>query len=271
MDAAAKICLPEDPTPSLAEIQASPDVGHMGAPAFSPQSPETPLRVIVSGSDAALAAVLTRMMRGDYLWAEIAYVPDDPTSAAAVCWNVPTSRDAAVALALEGSVTPAACIRTDTGDVLAGAAEIYHADGREEFVGEVVVDSKRLIYRTGEDPSASFSGQFGARLVPTMDQPGIACSAFITPVSPPAGHSRPATLSPEQLEWFASTPGLRWLTRGKHATPAVLDHTRILQGRAVQAGGSDITVKLDGVEKPRTVNRVTFYRHLRDIQAVRQP
>ena len=42
-------------------------------------------------------------------------------------------------------------------------------------------------------------------------------------------------------------------------------------GRAVQAGGSDITVKLDGVEKPRTVNRVTFYRHLRDIQAVRQP
>ena len=77
IDALAKEILPEDPTPSLDEIAAQPDVSHLGAPGPAPQAPflsET-LRIVVIGNDAALSAVLTRMMRADYLWAEVGFVP----------------------------------------------------------------------------------------------------------------------------------------------------------------------------------------------------
>ncbi|MGV3155127.1 ATP-binding cassette domain-containing protein, partial [Corynebacterium sp. 32222D000BW] len=40
-------------------------------------------------------------------------------------------------------------------------------------------------------------------------------------------------------------------------------------GRAVQAGGPELRVTVDGVSRPRPVDRVTFYRHLRDLQVVR--
>ncbi|MGV3283693.1 hypothetical protein ACEE51_11335, partial [Corynebacterium sp. 11254D000AR] len=38
---------------------------------------------------------------------------------------------------------------------------------------------------------------------------------------------------------------------------------------AVQAGGPELRVTVDGVSRPRPVDRVTFYRHLRDLQVVR--
>lgn len=264
LDDVAAECLPEDPTPSLAEIQAMPDVRHLGAPQPAPQQPDEALRVIVSGTDAALGAVLTRMMRGDYLWAEVAFLPADPASPAAVCWGVPARADAAAAFAMEAPVVPAACVRNDTGDVLAGSATLYRGDGTEEFVGEIVVDSQTLLYN--ERPTARFSGQFGARLVPTMDAPGIACVPLTTPITTAGPASR---RSPEQLEWLSATPGLRWLARGKSAPAALADPSRALTGRAVQAGGEGISLLLDATVKPRTLTRSTFYRHLRDIQSVR--
>lgn len=48
-----------------------------------------------------------------------------------------------------------------------------------------------------------------------------------------------------------------------------LDETSICTGRAVQAGGPDLRVIVDGVSAKRAVKRVTFYRHLRDLQVVR--
>lgn len=262
LDAAARECLPVDPTPSLAEIQAQPDVAHLGTPQRAPQQPDERLRVVVSGSDAALGAVLTRMMRADYLWAEVAYIPADPASPAAVCWGV-GGLDAAD-FALEAPVTPAACVRSDSGDVVAGSAVIYRGDGAGEFVGEIVVDSRTLLYN--ERAAARFHGQFGARLVPTMDAPGIACVPLTTPISPSGTAS---SRSPEQLEWLSGVPALRWLTRGKSAPPAVPDPSRALTGRAVQAGGESIALLIDATLKPRPATRATFYRHLRDIQAVR--
>ena len=59
LDSLAAEVLPEDPTPSLAEIAAQPDVAHLGAPQYAPQPISDPLRVVVVGSDAALSAVLT--------------------------------------------------------------------------------------------------------------------------------------------------------------------------------------------------------------------
>jgi len=40
-------------------------------------------------------------------------------------------------------------------------------------------------------------------------------------------------------------------------------------GRAVQAGGPQLRVIVDSVPHKRPVTRVTFYRHLRDLQIVR--
>ena len=49
------------------------------------------------------------------------------------------------------------------------------------------------------------------------------------------------------------------------------DASRVLAGRALQSGGEEIAVLIDGILRPRPVSRVTFYRHLRDIQSVREP
>ena len=43
----------------------------------------------------------------------------------------------------------------------------------------------------------------------------------------------------------------------------------ISTGRAVQAGGPQLRVIVDSVPHKRPVTRVTFYRHLRDLQIVR--
>ena len=62
-----------------------------------------------------------------------------------------------------------------------------------------------------------------------------------------------------------------WL-RSKFFSPVVpgqLDEYTVCTGRAVQAGGPELRVVVDGVSAKRPVNRVTFYRHLRDLQVVR--
>lgn len=268
LDELAKGCLGEDEAAPISEIQAQPDVAHLSTPQPAPQRPDERLRVIVSGTDAALGAVLTRMMRGDYLWAEIAYVPTDPASPAAICWGIPAGTAEAAAFAAEAPVVPAACVRTDTGQVVAGSASIYRGDGAEEFVGEIIVDSDTLVLNPGGEPSARFHGAFGARLVPTMREPGIACSPLITPL---AATGRPSRRSPQQLEWLASTPGLRWLTRGANVAPGQTDSSRVLTGRAVQAGGESISLLVDATLHPRPLTSTTLYRHLRDIQSVREP
>lgn len=261
LDDVARATLPTDPTPSLQDIQRSPNVAHLGAPQLAPQQPDKPLRVIVSGTDAALSAILTRMMRADYLWAHIAYIPTDPTSPAGVAWGV------SVQEALDGAVTPAPCIRTDTGSVVAGAATLHHGDGTSEYVGEIVVDSTPLVYRDGTTPSARYYGQFGARLVPTPDAPGIAATPLVTPPVVPDG--RVDKRGPAFLERLAGMPLGNFLTRGRTVEPALTDASRVLTGRALQSGGDDIRLTIDGVAHPRPLERVTFYRHLRDIQSVR--
>lgn len=226
LDEIAREVLPVDPTPSLQEIAASPNVSHLGEPALAPQQPDERLRVIVSGTDTALSAVLTRMMRGDYLWAEVAYVPEDPSSPAAVLWGV---TEHARELAVHGPVHPIPCIRNDAGLVVAGSATVTHAEGAP-YIGEIVVDNEVLVRSDGRGRA------LGARLVPTTHAPGLAAAAI----------------------------------RKKRFRPGtVVDGTSTPSGRALQSGGQSILVTVDGVPAKRPVERVTFYRHLRDIQAVR--
>ena len=250
LDEVARVVLPVDPTPSLQEIAASPSVSHLGEPAFAPQQPDEPLRVIVSGTDAALSAVLTRMMRADYLWAEVAYLPMDPTSPASVLWGLAELSDSErLALAVSGPVRPIPCIRNDSGVVVAGSAMLQHVDDAPYF-GEIVVDNTVLIRGTGEPARRGAVTPYGARLVPTVSAPGLAAAAIVGPAEPPARR-------------FPRFWG------GREFVPSPLDPTHTPTGRALQSGGQGILVTVDGVAAKRPVERVTFYRHLRDIQAVR--
>src|SRR5699024_12530496 len=151
LDQAAAAIMPVDPTPSLDEIAKQPDVSHLGAPQFAPQPIDEPLRIVVIGDDAALSAVLTRMMRADYMWAEVGYVPvlgegasknagsGVQVSTAAQNWNIPADTGAAMKLALEGSVHPVPLISNDTGLAVAGSAVISSREPGTP-VGAIIVD-----------------------------------------------------------------------------------------------------------------------------------
>src|SRR5699024_12119710 len=103
------------------------------APLLAAQPVDTPLRIVVVGEAAALSAVLTRMMRADYMWAEVAYVPSSARTAAQN-WHIPTDSDAARALALEGEERPVPLLRTDTGLAVAGSVRVSGWD-RDPLVG----------------------------------------------------------------------------------------------------------------------------------------
>ena len=256
IDAFLNPLLPTDPTPSLDDIAAQPDVRHLGAPEPAPQAPHLvePARIVVAGSDAALSAVLTRLMRSDRLWAEVAFIPvpsaaastpsttaptaspASATSAAAQNWGIPTSPAEALDFARTAPVRPAPLIRNDSGLAVAGSATISDASNGS-FTGEVIIDDHTL--------AATSPKTFGARLVPMTDAPGILAARATSPVE--------------------SQGRLRSLLR----KPGQLDPESVSTGRAVQAGGPQLRVIVDSVPHKRPVTRVTFYRHLRDLQIVR--
>ena len=90
-------------------------------------------RLAVAGDDAALAAVLVRLLRRERLDVALALLPA-PDSAAAAAWGVPTDPAAAVALARDGVAHPSPLVRDDHGGLVAGR----HATG--PFHGEVYCD-----------------------------------------------------------------------------------------------------------------------------------
>lgn len=265
--------LPDDPTPSLEEIQAQPRVEHQAAPQLAPQQPVMPLRIIVLGSDAALSAVLTRLMRADALWPQIGFVPitdaaRDDESTAARNWSLPTDPAAALKLALTGEVKPVPLIRNDAGQAVAGSATITQWDGGA-MTGEIIVDDATLVQQDargladdggsgGGGRSSAGSGSataFGARLVPMLSAPGIAAAA------------NTAQEKPRGL--FARWRKNKGTTQDADANVGKLDPSTLVTGRAVQAGGPEMAVHVDGVRSPRPQKRVTFYRHLRDLQIIR--
>lgn len=263
--------LPDDPTPSLEDIQAQPRVEHQAAPQLAPQQPVMPLRIIVLGSDAALSAVLTRLMRADALWPQIGFVPitdaaRDDESTAARNWSLPTDPAAALKLALTGEVKPVPLIRNDAGQAVAGSATITQWDGGA-MTGEIIVDDATLVQQdargraddggSGGSGSAGSGGAtaFGARLVPMLSAPGIAAAAH-------TAQEKPRGL-------FARWRKNKGATQEADAHVGKLDPSTLVTGRAVQAGGPEMAVHVDGVRSPRPQKRVTFYRHLRDLQIIR--
>lgn len=255
--------LPDDPTPSLEEIQAQPRVEHQAAPQLAPQQPVMPLRIIVLGSDAALSAVLTRLMRADDLWPQIGFVPitdaaGDDESTAARNWSLPADPAAALKLALTGEVKPVPLIRNDAGQAVAGSATITQWDGGA-MTGEIIVDDATLVQQDArgraDDGGSGGATAFGARLVPMLSAPGIAAAAH-------TAQEKPRGL-------FARWRKNKGTTQVADAHVGKLDPSTLVTGRAVQAGGPEMAVHVDGVRSPRPQKRVTFYRHLRDVQIIR--
>ena len=117
-------------------------------------------RLIVLGSDGALAAVLTGFMRSERLHVEIGYVPTDKSPASRI-YKTGTGSAAATKV-LEGKATPMPLIRDDTGTVLVGAAVIA-GQGGSTLEGEAYVDDDRM-----------FSGVAAAvHVAPTAGLPGL--------------------------------------------------------------------------------------------------
>ncbi|MFD8243687.1 hypothetical protein [Nocardia sp. NPDC059691] len=117
-------------------------------------------RLIVLGEDAALAAVLTHLMRTERLHVEIGYVPVEKTYAARA-YQTGTG-NAAAKRAIGGSAVETPLVRDDTGKVLAGRAVITGIGG-ERLEGEAYVDDTLL-----------FSADVTAMLVsPCLEPPGV--------------------------------------------------------------------------------------------------
>lgn len=232
-------------TPSLEEMMQRPDAPHLGAPQPDPHEVSERVRVIVQGSDAALAAVVSKLMRIDALWVEVGFIPSG-SSAVALSWGLDATFSPAehLTFALASPAVPTPVIRDDHGVVTLGAAEVTGSTGESEeaaeMIGEVIVDSE-ILYEQAKAGTSDFNN--GVRLVPTPDAPGLA--AVQRPPLPRKG-------------WF-----------GRIKKPRSTVSPTVLRGRALQAGGVDLAVTRDGVRHPRPLKSVTFYRHLRDGQFVR--
>jgi hypothetical protein len=107
-------------------------------------------RVVVLGSEADLAEVLTTLLRAEKLDVEIGFVPGRLGARRAV----------------SGEARRVPLIRDDTGAVIVGSAEWRGADGK--LHGEAVVDDTTL-----------FDGHIeGVRIEPTPAMPGLRAAAL---------------------------------------------------------------------------------------------
>ncbi|MDD7940688.1 hypothetical protein PHK61_19875 [Actinomycetospora lutea] len=122
------------------------DLDPVGLPALPARGDVDPLlddldaagRLVVAGDDAALAAVLVRLLRRGRLDVEVAVLPA-PDSAAAAVWGLPTDAAGALALARDGTARPAPLVRDDHGGLVAGR----HTTGPVH--GEVYCEQHRVL------------------------------------------------------------------------------------------------------------------------------
>ncbi len=121
-------------------------------------------RLVVIGTDADLASVLSRLLRADRLDVEVAYVPRRRTTATRV-YRLPAGRRAA-RRARRGSAGRVTLIRDETGSVIVGQSRWLPADSQRLLHGEAVVDDTRL-----------FDGDVaGVSVQPTLAMPGLRAS-----------------------------------------------------------------------------------------------
>ena len=122
-------------------------------------------RLIVVGSDADLAAVLTRLLRTEMLEVEVGFI-SRRRSPATRAYRIPAGLRAA-RRAWRGSARRVPLIRDETGTAIVGAAHWRPPDDAQLLHGEAVVDDAVL-----------FDGDVaGVRIEPTASPPGLRARA----------------------------------------------------------------------------------------------
>jgi len=112
-------------------------------------------RLVVYGADAALAAVVGRLLRTSRLDAvAVGYLPDDPSSQVAELWGLPTSPEQALRLALEGEPERVPLIRDDAGGVLLGLGRLRPVRGVVYCDEEQVLRGQASAVDVTPDPGA---------------------------------------------------------------------------------------------------------------------
>lgn len=117
-------------------------------------------RVVVFGSDAALAAVLTHLLRFERLDIALAFVPEHRTPACRI-YGLDHGAKAAKK-ALTAPATPTPLVRDDLGVALVGRAMLTGPEGGK-IEGETYVDDHRLFSGTAT----------GIEIRPTAEPPGV--------------------------------------------------------------------------------------------------
>ncbi len=116
-------------------------------------------RLVVTGSDADLATVLSRLMRTDALDVEVAHIGPGPRS-----WL-------AARRAVSGTARRVPLIRDDTGTALVGSALWLPPQDQVTLHGEAVIDDAVL-----------FDGDVaGVRIEPTTALPGLRAAVLTGP------------------------------------------------------------------------------------------
>ena len=109
-------------------------------------------RLIVSGTDADLAAVVVRLLRAEQLTVEIGYLPS-PDSVTARLWRLPRNPAKALDLALHAPVRPVPLVRDDNGGVLLGAGTITQLDAVVYLDDTRVLSGPAKLLRVTPDPA----------------------------------------------------------------------------------------------------------------------
>jgi hypothetical protein len=173
-------------------------------------------RLLVAGTDADLAAVVLRLLRGERL-AEVAvaYLPSAPDSAVADVWGLPTDPVRAAALARHGEPDRVPLVRDDAGGVLLGRGELRPVRGVVWCDEQLVLrgQASRLVVTpaapVGVEVRAVRRGPIGRRVHAALGravQVGCLATRLVHDGVP---HERPVT----RWTWYKHTEDLR-LVRG---------------------------------------------------------
>lgn len=117
-------------------------------------------RLVIAGSDAALAAVMTRLMRTERLGTEVAFVRAT-ASPVTNAYDLPHG-EAAAELAATGTARQAVLIRDESGQAIVGQA-LWTGPEQGALEGQVYADSEHVF--TGKVPFVE--------LLPSLEGPGV--------------------------------------------------------------------------------------------------
>lgn len=120
-------------------------------------------RVVVIGTDAALAAVVLRLLRTDRLGVPVGFVPVDRRSAVARLWGLPAHRQ--LELALGGEARRLPLIRDDSGGVLLGRGAIGPVRGEAYCDDQLALRGRARLIEVSPDPDGALLGRVHSGLL----------------------------------------------------------------------------------------------------------